>query len=233
LHIEQLLERRPFALSGGQQQRVAIARALVKSPSLLLLDEPFANLDSALSQELLDEFRALQKREGITSVYVTHSKEEALTVSDEIVVLNSGLIEQQSPPQVVYLNPHNQFVAEFFTTAATNTIRGNIYDGTFVSIDESIRIAVPGCTNERRKDLVLLLRPEHIKLSTENKTSRFPARIESIRFQGDRAIVMLSVGNMILSAYTEYPCYSEGEFLTAFIVVEDLLLFEERSGLRI
>ncbi len=110
-------ERMPHELSGGQQQRVALARALAPEPAVLLLDEPFSNLDAALRQEVRAEVRHLLKRSGVTAVFVTHDQAEALFMGDQVAVMNSGRLEQMGPPEVVFHQPRTRFVAEFLGNA--------------------------------------------------------------------------------------------------------------------
>jgi len=116
------MRRRPSELSGGQQQRVALARALVVQPKVLLLDEPLSNLDAKVRQRVRVEIRHLQKRVGITTIHVTHDQEEALSMSDQLAVMNPGLIEQVGSPEEVYLRPRSRFVAGFL--GAVNWIGG-------------------------------------------------------------------------------------------------------------
>lgn len=111
LQITKLLHRKPGQLSGGQQQRVAIARALVKQPKILLLDEPFSNLDARLRIELREDIRTLQKKLGITTIFVTHDQEEAMSISDRIILMNQGCVQQYGTPQELYRSPNNLFVA--------------------------------------------------------------------------------------------------------------------------
>ncbi len=127
--IEPYLERKPKELSGGQQQRVAIARALAKSPRVLLLDEPLSNLDARLRLQTREEIRRIQKETGITTIFVTHDQEEAMSISDVIVVMNFGVINQIDEPQKVYDEPANLFVAKFLGSPAINIFDGEIKDG--------------------------------------------------------------------------------------------------------
>src|SRR5262249_38309124 len=121
-------ETRPATqLSGGQQQRLAFARGLVREPKILLLDEPLSNLDAKLREQMRVELKRLQKRLGITTVYVTHDQSEALALSDEIVVFNSGKIVQRGTPQDIYRHPKSQFVADFIGSA--NFLPGTVKDG--------------------------------------------------------------------------------------------------------
>ena len=126
VHIGDLMERKPAQLSGGQQQRVAIARALVKKPRVLLLDEPLSNLDARLRLQTREEIRRIQKETGITTIFVTHDQEEAMSISDEIVVMNYGVQQQKDEPQKVYEEPVNLFVAKFLGNPPINVIDGEI-----------------------------------------------------------------------------------------------------------
>ena len=129
VQIGNLLDRKPNQLSGGQQQRVAIARALVKKPKVLLLDEPLSNLDARLRLQTREEIRRIQKETGITTIFVTHDQEEAMSISDEIVVMKLGIEQQRDMPQEVYNNPKNLFVAQFLGTPPINVFNGRIEDG--------------------------------------------------------------------------------------------------------
>jgi putative spermidine/putrescine transport system ATP-binding protein len=132
--------RRPRHLSGGQQQRVAVARALATRPRVLLLDEPLSNLDAKLRREMRTELRALQRELGITAVFVTHDQEEAMSMSDRVVVLNAGRIEQAGAPETVYNRPATRFVAEF--VGAANVVT---WDGRLVAIrPERVRLSAHG-----------------------------------------------------------------------------------------
>ncbi|MFJ8451429.1 ABC transporter ATP-binding protein [Aerococcus viridans] len=125
--IEDHINKKPAALSGGQQQRVAIARALAKKPSILLMDEPLSNLDARLRIEMRQEIRRIQLETGITTIFVTHDQAEALSISDKVMVLNSGQIQQYSDPVSLYAKPNNRFVAEFIGTPVINMLGKDAY----------------------------------------------------------------------------------------------------------
>ena len=129
VQIDALMDRKPSELSGGQQQRVAIARALVKMPRILLLDEPLSNLDARLRLQTREEIRRIQQATGITTVFVTHDQEEAMSISDMIVVMKDGILQQIGKPQEVYDEPVNLFVAKFLGTPPINIFDGRIKDG--------------------------------------------------------------------------------------------------------
>ena len=126
VQIDNLMDRKPSELSGGQQQRVAIARALVKMPRVLLLDEPLSNLDARLRLQTREEIRRIQKETGITTIFVTHDQEEAMSISDVIVVMKLGVVQQVGKPQVIYDNPINLFVAKFLGTPPINVFEGEV-----------------------------------------------------------------------------------------------------------
>ena len=141
VQIEHLMDRKPSELSGGQQQRVAIARALVKRPRVLLLDEPLSNLDARLRLQTREEIRRIQRETGITTVFVTHDQEEAMSISDMIVVMKDGVIQQIDKPQTVYDDPKNLFVAKFLGTPAINVFVGSVKNGLlFIGDDEVLKI---------------------------------------------------------------------------------------------
>ncbi|MCD7744464.1 MAG: ABC transporter ATP-binding protein [Lachnospiraceae bacterium] len=129
VQIDTLMERKPGELSGGQQQRVAIARALVKQPRVLLLDEPLSNLDARLRLQTREEIRRIQRETGITTIFVTHDQDEAMSISDQIVVMRDGVVQQTGRPQEVYDSPANLFVAKFLGTPPINVFEGRVRDG--------------------------------------------------------------------------------------------------------
>jgi len=139
VQIEPFLERKPSQLSGGQQQRVAIARALVKKPRVLLLDEPLSNLDARLRLQTREEIRRIQQSTGVTTVFVTHDQEEAMSISDEIVVMKLGVEQQRGVPQEVYNDPCNKFVANFLGTPPINLFKGKIKDNKLYVGDAMVR----------------------------------------------------------------------------------------------
>ena len=147
VQLEELMERKPNALSGGQQQRVAIARALVKMPGVLLLDEPLSNLDARLRLQTREEIRRIQKETGITTIFVTHDQEEAMSISDMIVVMRDGVIQQVGKPQEVYDNPTHLFVAKFLGTPPINVFNGEVKGGKLYIGEENV-LDVPGVADQ-------------------------------------------------------------------------------------
>ncbi len=156
VQIDELMERKPNELSGGQQQRVAIARALVKMPGVLLLDEPLSNLDARLRLQTREEIRRIQKETGITTIFVTHDQEEAMSISDMIVVMRDGVIQQVGKPQEVYDNPTNLFVAKFLGTPPINVFNGEVKGGKLY-IGEECVMDVDGVADQ---EVSVGIRPE-------------------------------------------------------------------------
>ncbi len=138
VQITELMDRKPGELSGGQQQRVAIARALVKTPNVLLLDEPLSNLDARLRLQTREEIRRIQRETKLTTVFVTHDQEEALSISDLIVVMKDGVLQQTGKPQEVYDSPANLFVAKFLGTPPINLFAGRVSSGKLWIGDEAV-----------------------------------------------------------------------------------------------
>ena len=174
VQIEELMDRKPRELSGGQQQRVAIARALVKMPKILLLDEPLSNLDARLRLQTREEIRRIQKATGITTVFVTHDQEEAMSISDLIVVMKDGVVQQIGKPQTVYDSPVNLFVAKFLGTPPINVFDGEVKDG-HLYIGEEAVLAVPGVANQ---SVTAAIRPEGFTLSETGALSCDLSRVE-------------------------------------------------------
>ena len=156
VQIEDLMERKPSEMSGGQQQRVAIARALVKMPRVLLLDEPLSNLDARLRLQTREEIRRIQRETGITTIFVTHDQEEAMSISDEIVVMKLGVVQQVGEPQKVYDDPANLFVAKFLGTPPINVFEGCVKAGKLY-IGEDQVLDVPGVADQ---EVYVGIRPE-------------------------------------------------------------------------
>lgn len=191
VEVAALAERKPAEISGGQRQRVALARALINEPQVLLLDEPLAAVDQKLRKQLQTELRALQRRLGLTFVYVTHDQEEALGLSDRLAVLNHGAVEQVGTPREVYERPRTRFVAEFIGNC--NFVETEITDA---GAQTSFGL-LPVDTNKRGKATVYF-RPERVVIGERG----FEAEIVEITFVGSEAILSLRSGGEILKANT-------------------------------
>ena len=167
VQIDELMERKPSELSGGQQQRVAIARALVKMPRVLLLDEPLSNLDARLRLQTREEIRRIQRETNITTVFVTHDQEEAMSISDLIVVMKLGVVQQIGKPQEVYDDPTNLFVAKFLGTPPINVFSGKVEGGKLFLGDE----AVLDVADVADQEVTVGIRPEGFTLDDNGPMS--------------------------------------------------------------
>ncbi|MBR4538690.1 MAG: ABC transporter ATP-binding protein [Clostridia bacterium] len=156
VQIDGLLDRKPSEMSGGQQQRVAIARALVKMPKVLLLDEPLSNLDARLRLQTREEIRRIQQETGITTIFVTHDQDEAMSISDMIVVMKAGILQQIGAPQEVYDDPVNLFVATFLGVPPINVFDGSVKNGKLYLTDQAV-LDVPGVSDQK---VAVGIRPE-------------------------------------------------------------------------
>ena len=174
VQIEELLDRRPNELSGGQQQRVAIARAMVKMPKVLLLDEPLSNLDARLRLQTREEIRRIQRETGITTVFVTHDQEEAMSISDEIVVMKDGTVQQIGKPQEVYDNPVNLFVAKFLGTPPINVFQGRVEKEMLYIGDDAV-LPVKGVKDQK---VTVGVRPEGFVLAEDGPLVCSLSRVE-------------------------------------------------------
>ncbi len=178
VHLSQYADRIPSQLSGGQQQRVALGRALVAEPNLLLLDEPLSNLDAKLRESMRFEIKAIQRKLGISVVYVTHDQVEAMTMSDKVIVINDGIIQQVGPPMEIYRKPANQFVAAF--VGKIDFIKGEAADGRINITDTDQYLDYDG---ELTGKVVVAIRPESIHLCKEGGKLR--GLLDNKTFMGD------------------------------------------------
>ena len=177
VQIDELMDRKPSELSGGQQQRVAIARALVKMPRVLLLDEPLSNLDARLRLQTREEIRRIQRATQITTIFVTHDQEEAMSISDMIVVMKLGVVQQIGAPQDVYDSPANLFVAKFLGTPPINVFNGEVRDGKLY-IGEDAVLDVPGVDNQ---EVFVGIRPEGFEVA---KDGALHCKLNSVEVMG-------------------------------------------------
>ncbi len=183
VQIDRLMGRKPSQLSGGQQQRVAIARALVKMPKVLLMDEPLSNLDARLRLQTREEIRRIQRETGITTIFVTHDQEEAMSISDIIVVMKEGVVNQIGRPQQVYDEPENLFVAKFLGTPPINVFKGNVKGGKLFIGEEAV-MEVPGLAD---REVHVGIRPEGFVLDPEGP---FSCELSAVEVMGrDTSVV--------------------------------------------
>ena len=197
INLEKHANKYPYQLSGGQQQRVSLARALAIHPQVLLLDEPLSALDAKIRISLRSEIRAIQKKLGITAIFVTHDQEEALSISDRIVVMNTGLMEQVGTPFEIYNFPKTRFVANF--VGSLNTTDAEVLDPEMglVSMDGVKFEAAEGTDARKKGDKVkIAIRPERLSFASEQKKANVvDATIENITFLGSVVRIQVKIGN--------------------------------------
>ena len=194
VNLEGFEKRKPTSLSGGQQQRIAIARAIVNEPKVLLLDEPLGALDLKLRKDMQTELKAIQKRLGITFIYVTHDQEEALSMSDTVVVMDKGKIQQIGTPEDIYNEPVNAFVADFIGES-------NIVDAIMI---KDYLVSFGGVTFEcldsgfgENAFVEAVVRPEDIKIVKKGSKASLPGKITSVTFKGVHFEILVDVGGFI------------------------------------
>ena len=224
--IGDLMDRKPSQLSGGQQQRVAIARALVKRPKVLLLDEPLSNLDARLRLETRKEIRRVQRETGITTLYVTHDQEEAMSITDEIVLMDKGFYQQKGTPQDTYKNPINKFVAEFMGNPPINIFNGEIKNSG-VLVNGKVVGNIPGVADQA---VDVGIRPEGF----------YPAEggiemaISFIEVIGKDKIIDFELDGAPARAIADISVpYNTGDKLSLRVKPDSLFIFEKGSGLRL
>jgi iron(III) transport system ATP-binding protein len=198
--------RQPNQLSGGQQQRVALARALIMEPKVLLMDEPLSNLDAKLREQMRTEIRRIQQRLGITSVYVTHDQVEAMTLSDQVVVMNQGLIEQAGPPAEVYRRPRTRFVADFIGRA--NFVAATVRDrrnGSLVvdAFGAALTVPAPAYDVAPGADVTLVVRPEMVTVGAPD--SHLQAIVRRSSYLGNVVEYDLEIGGQLLTVAEHDP----------------------------
>jgi putative spermidine/putrescine transport system ATP-binding protein len=198
IKMPDLGNRFPYQLSGGQQQRVALARALAISPQVLLLDEPLSALDAKIRVELRYEIRRIQQQTRITTVYVTHDQEEALTLSDRVVVMSAGKIEQIGSPFDVYNFPKTPFVASFMGTL--NQLRSKVVDagsGKLALGTQEFRTSAP--VKAGATDALVMLRPEELHIGVQEGENHLIGRVESVAFLGSVVRIHLKLGESVVT----------------------------------
>ncbi|MDU4890164.1 MAG: ABC transporter ATP-binding protein [Clostridium sp.] len=220
MQIEELLNRKPSKLSGGQQQRVAIARAIVKEPKILLLDEPLSNLDARLRIELREEIRSLQRKLNITTIFVTHDQEEALSISDKILLLNNGVLQQYSTPKDMYMCPKNKFVAGFLGNPPMNFMCGTYDSGKVFIENGNITLPLPVEVLKfieefedklgHEEKCTLGIRPEDLVLCGQGEGAE--GNIISVQTLGKEVYLNVDIKGLILTACTSWENnYNSGD----------------------
>lgn len=225
VHLSQYAERIPSQLSGGQQQRVALARALVAKPQLLLLDEPLSNLDAKLRESMRFEIKEIQKKLGITVVYVTHDQTEAMAMSDRVILINRGVVQQVASPAEIYDHPANQFVADFLGKVVF--LKGRAGSG---------RIELTGCgqsvpyDGDKTGNVEIAVRPERVSLSTEN--GELEGTLESSFYLGDVNDCRVKVGDVsvrVIAPPETFRSIRSGD--RVFLTFREKIVFDDDGAL--
>lgn len=222
VHLEQYRDRFPSELSGGQQQRVALGRALVAQPEILLLDEPLSNLDAKLREEMRYEIKEITKKLKITVIYVTHDQIEAMTMSDRIVLINKGEIQQVASPKEIYSNPKNMFVANF--VGKVDFLRGKVEDSRVVLNNSNGQSLANKST--LKNNVVVAIRPENVVLADDGE---LVAKVYSKFYLGDSNDLRVEIGDgnilRIVARASTYDTLNEGDEVK--IKILDYFIFED------
>lgn len=233
IRISDLLDRKPIQMSGGQQQRVAIARALAKEPQVFLMDEPLSNLDAKLRVEMREEILRIQRASKVTTVFVTHDQEEALSISDSVVVLKGGVFQQQATARVLYDEPENYFVADFLGTPPINKLFGTMTNGRFRFIDSDQYCELPlRHPVEDGKEVVLAVRPESILLSAARQ--KLPCTVAERYSVGKDELAILNIAGQTVRGFVnpeQQIC--TGDRLECGLKQRGVFLFDKDTGERL
>ncbi len=243
LDITHLLGKLPYEMSGGERQRVATAKAIVRNPSVFLMDEPFASLDAALREVFRAEITVLQKRLGITMVFVTHDQVEAMTMGDRIAVMRSGKLQQVGTPDDIYANPLNTFVAGFVGAPPMNFFQGKVVrrENTYRFEHPKFSMEIPGkiitcCKGEiEREEIVLGVRPQHIMLSEKKQNGMLKGSIYAIERLGKETVVIVEFnGEKRFKALITPPFkHKMGDVIYAIPRSDYVYLFDASTGINI
>jgi multiple sugar transport system ATP-binding protein len=221
VNIYDQLDKKPAQLSGGQQQRVAIARALVKKPRVLLLDEPLSNLDARLRLQTREEIKRIQRETGITTIFVTHDQEEAMSISDQMVVLDYGVKQQMDAPQTMYNHPDNLFVAKFLGNPPINIVEGQVVNGSILIGD-----VVVGKTNAKDNAYTVGIRPEDFRYDANG----FEVHPEDIEHIGRDTLIKFEFGGASVRALIDSDSVLEHGTFRLMVKQHKIHLFDKATG---
>jgi multiple sugar transport system ATP-binding protein len=238
LKLDPLLQRKPRQLSGGQRQRVAIGRALVREPKVFLLDEPLSNLDAALRVDMRLEIAKIRRTLGATMIYVTHDQVEAMTLADQIVVLNAGRIEQVGAPLEIYHKPVNRFVAGFLGSPAMNFLKVKLTD--YSAEKQEAKVAIEGQSGElkvkacipdtvgRGAELTLGIRPEHLEANRDLQAGPVEGIMDVLENLGDHSVLYTEIagGPCVVKITSDFN-FSRGDKVSILPKLEHAHLFGE------
>ena len=232
VHVDNFLDRKPGQLSGGQQQRVAIARALIKQPDLLLLDEPLSNLDARLRIEMREEIRRIQLETGVTSVFVTHDQEEAMSISDSIILMKLGVKQQEAKPQELYDEPANEFVADFLGTPPINKVFGTVENGA-VHIDSGPSCKLTGLEKIPNGHKVhLSIRAESFLVNTGQPLME--GEVIRVFVMGKELLAYLKLGEFEVRAYIDSDQeLKAGDIVKIGLRRKGVFVFDAETGERL
>jgi multiple sugar transport system ATP-binding protein len=262
LGLTDWLDRKPGQLSGGQRQRVAMGRAIVREPSVFLMDEPLSNLDAKLRVQMRAEVARIQRRIGVSTIYVTHDQVEAMTMGDRVTVMRDGVLQQVAPPQTLYDNPDNIFVAAFIGSPAQNLYDAVVGEGARsiklgsqeIDLPEAVLIKRPALRSYAGKDVVVGMRPEHLRAAADDSTGpKLVGDVELVEALGSELVVHFTIdahrviaegafdkdeaaavksgeGVARVDAKTHVK---PGDRMTFTVDIEDMQFFDNQTGLAI
>ena len=232
VHVDMLLDRKPKQLSGGQQQRVAIARALIKNPRVLLLDEPLSNLDARLRIEMREEIRRIQQETQVTTIFVTHDQEEAMSISDHIVLMKDGFLQQVARPQELYDEPANCFVADFLGNPPINKTYGVVSNGKIV-LDGGCEVELDAAKNlPEGKKVTLSMRAEAIVIDEDFKNTE--GTVIETYVMGKEVLAYVELGDYKVRAYIPAEkSFGKGQKVTVGLKKRGVFVFDAETGARL
>ncbi|WP_421916126.1 sn-glycerol-3-phosphate ABC transporter ATP-binding protein UgpC [Mesorhizobium sp.] len=234
LELEPLLERKPAALSGGQRQRVAMGRAMIREPKVFLFDEPLSNLDAKLRVQMRSEIRKLHRRLSVTSVFVTHDQVEAMTLADQLVVMNGGRVEQVGTPGEVYSRPASRFVATFVGAPAMNILEGVVTLDGLSLLGGSRRLAVPRAGLPVGTEVAVGIRPEAVRLVAQGTPGALDATVDLVEELGAGRVIHADLDGAPFSVMTSEPIHPEpGAAVGLLFSPDDMHFFSLQGGARL
>jgi multiple sugar transport system ATP-binding protein len=239
LEIEHLMDQVPAELSGGQKQRVALGRAIAREPNMYLFDEPLANLDANLRKTMRIEIDDIQSRLNVSSLYVTHNQEEAMTMADRIAVMNEGIIQQIGQPEHLFNNPANTFVAEFIGSPDMNFIPGKLkMDESVLELNYGIgefhiSVGASDQFSDVSKYVTVGVRPQDLQLSeSDDLPINFSANVRLVEPLGTEAIIQTEIDNQVFRAVIDdYEDLSVGDEIDLSVSFDDIYVFDNESNL--
>lgn len=241
LEIKDFLKRKPRQLSGGQRQRVALARAIVRNPRVFLMDEPLSNLDAKLRVLMRIELKKLQKRLGVTTIYVTHDQTEAMTLADRVAIQFSGALQQYAPPTKVYSRPENKFVAGFIGTPPMNLIDGKLSikenqgtveaDDFTIKIDQELKERLTQKNDRLPTDITYGVRPQDCRISARSEQREWvTGKVYGVELLGSENVIHVEVGkNRIVALASDQSTYQMGDTVRVNLTSKKAHIFDRNT----